>query len=64
MIRRAQADTRYLALSVSDAAEDVSTTLRTAALAAARTAASAPRTFTWNRVAGSVGHIVLTPATW
>ena len=36
----------------------------TPARAAARTAASAPRTLTWMSAAGSVGHIVLTPATW
>ena len=52
------------AASPSDAADDVRTTRGTPARAAALTAASAPRTLTWNSAAGSLGHIVLIPATW
>ena len=50
--------------SPSDEADDVSTTRPAPARAAARTAASAPRTLTWKSAAGSVGQNVLMPATW
>ena len=50
--------------SPSAAADEVRITRCTPARAAARTAISAPRTLTWKSAAGSVGHIVLIPATW
>ena len=47
-----------------EAAEEVITTRRTPARAAARTIASVPPTLTRIRSCGSCGQWVLTPATW